>query len=340
MGLTFIAGLAAGLTPASTSFNVTASVERIRYTTGPAADNILDLNDARYFAISRSGEQKGTFTGELQIAPGADVTVTRISNGSLTVAVQTDGRTVGRFNGSPMPKISGYVDFTVSDILARTYEGSTVLIPLSGEVEEVGRNVGSLRGSTSILRSGTIRMLGRTFTGTFRDSPDDVYEAGTKALYPGDQFRVVEAESESHGFIVANEQPGLTVTYRTQGRKGQIFRPGPVSSDYTFSAPLLGRITNDTSFQVVSSLLGALISLSAVVAAAFTYLNYIRNNNPTVQERHESTHSQEMRIPKKNRVYSPFASFDSTLCSNYSSVTVVYAGTHSSSSTVRPRRVS
>lgn len=259
--------------PLSTTFNVTAHTERLLFRTGAAADVTFDLDAVSVFD-GTNGEEH-VFSGQFQVASHTDVVIERIAFGPLRLILEASRGSTGTFfeSDEPVGKASSYIEFSVPDPAARAEDGRTLLVPIAGEVVP-GRDVGAGGGgTTSILRSGTVTMLGRSILSNWFSTTAGLFEAGTVELEAGDQFHAKGAETESYGFAVVDERPGLTAAYRVQGRRGIVSRPGPSASGYSISVSLMDRILNDRLFQAVSL---ASAGILAVVTLFTSVLHWIR----------------------------------------------------------------
>jgi hypothetical protein len=113
----------------------------------------------------------------------------------------------------------------------------------------------SANPSAAILHSGTVTPIGHSFLS------DSRYETETTALDPGDEFAVdPEGNSEGYGFIVIDDRPSMNVTYRTNGRTGRVDRFG--GSGFSIDIPLLPRIKHDS---VVQGFWAAFVFLTGIL---------------------------------------------------------------------------
>lgn len=266
--------------PLSTSFNVTVHTERLLFRTHTEGASVLDLSQVNVF--DEATGTRGVFDGRFEVAANTDVVVERIAQGPVRITLEAAGERAGVYlqRDEQVGAAGSYVEFVVADPDARAQKGRTLLVPVSGTVEP-GRDVGrGGTGTTSILRSGKVTMLGRSVFSQWFAPEAEVFEAGSVALDAGDQFRVEDAETEAYGFVVVDERPGLTAAYRVQGRRGIVSRPGPTTSGYSVSVSFVDRILHDRLFQAFSMAFAALIALITLVTFVMDWLSFRQAARP------------------------------------------------------------
>ncbi|MBF0521292.1 MAG: hypothetical protein HQK92_16395, partial [Nitrospirae bacterium] len=132
-------------------------------------------------------------------------------------------------------------------------KGQTVLLPLIGKDVTLGIVVNDkLCGSAAILRSGKVTMLGKTILG-------DVYKVMESTLDAGDQITMKGQESLSYGFVLLDERPALTASYRTIGKYALLSHTG--FNSYRMSASWLDLLMKNTFVTALYTILGAIYSI-------------------------------------------------------------------------------
>jgi uncharacterized protein YjbI with pentapeptide repeats len=283
MALILAAYVAFVASPSPTTFNVTVDTERITYTTvgEPPSRIVLDSVEVFSETFAESAGSLSPFIGSFQVGPSAKVEIQRIGLGGLSIIVEAyETGSAGRFfdeAGEPAGEAGSFVEFYVDDPSSRALEGQSAIIPLAGEVFP-GRKVGiETRGTTAILRSGKVTMIGRSI---FWGLNDKIFEAGSVNLDMGDQFFVDTPQSEAFGFAVVNERPAMTAAYRVVGRRAHVVRPGPNASSsskvagYPVSISFLDRLLHDPIFQVLSLFFGGLVALTTIGSFVVKWLTY------------------------------------------------------------------
>jgi hypothetical protein len=250
------------IAPVSTTFNVTATTERIDFHRAQPdpARWVLDDVDLHEDADERRG-----LSGSLEIAAPVRGFIERVGLGPLWAHLECEAtcRSVGRlFNEAdePIGALGPRVDVFIGDLERRAADGRTVLLTLAGEVIS-GRSVGmEVGGTTAVLREGTVSLLDRSVFG------NNIFESGRIVLSVGDLFLVSDPDPRAAtlGFVLADERPALTAAYRIVGTRGSVVRPG--GGTYDVSASLLGRLFHDDLFRATSAVLAVLATFSTIGA--------------------------------------------------------------------------
>lgn len=262
-------------TSISTTFNVTAQTERVRFFASDASPSRWVLDDVQL--VHDHADTAVAFSGYFQPAPGIEVLVERVARGPVYVHVQPwdtlnaaapDRTSVGTFvswEEKQGPVAGRSLEIFIGDLAARADSGTTFILPLTGIVES-GREVGlEAGGSRAILRSGTVTMLGRSVFS------ERVFEAGSVGLRAGDQFRVDMQESPSLGFVLADDEPGLTAAYRSVAQQGLVVRPG--GGEFLISVPWLDQLLNDPLFRAIFLIIGALVATTTLLSFIYDRLD-------------------------------------------------------------------
>ena len=264
--LIFAGVVALIVAPVSTTFNVTARTERLNMTVTEPPTSRWYLNNADLYEDGNLRED--SFTGSVELAHALTVMIERVAYGDLWIHIECvplpdaneECHTGTLFSEGEdrIDSLSSDVDIYFTDIRGRADNGETILLPVSGEVM-VGRTSGIVTaGTTAILRSGKVSMLGRS---VFRST---AFEAGSAELNLGDRFHVTDIapESTSLGFVLADQDAGLTAVYRIVGSAGSVTRPG--GGMYTVTTSVFQRFLSDTLFRVLAGIL--------IVSATFAQL--------------------------------------------------------------------
>lgn len=209
------------------------------------------------------------FTGSLELRDSVKVLIERVARGPLWISVRSDRpeRSIGTFyrpTGEVDRAAPGQVDIFMTNLPTRADSGRTVLLALFGDVW-IGRPVGvNTAGSTSVVRSGSVSMIGRTL---FSGEP---FEGGTVSLGAGDQVVAEPEPSPARGFVVADERSAIAVAYQVVGRRVEITRPG--GGTFPVTASLLDRVVRDRLSQSVSLAFAGLVALISVASFSFSVL--------------------------------------------------------------------
>ncbi len=244
--------------PIPTTYNVTVQTERLQYQTIDDNNSRIPLNGVQGFTYE--GEDLGILNGSFHISPQANVLIERIAEGPLLIQITGKGEMsagdIYSEQGRIYKKADNFIEFIVPEPSDESKNGVTTIIPISGKVV-LGRvvNYESYNTSTAIVRSGTVKMIGKSLIG------NHFFESGTFNLNIGDQFVMEEEDDKAYGFIVVNENPAMTAAYRMVGRRGKIITPGPVdiNSGYYISTSLISRFLYDNFFQGISWAFASLI---------------------------------------------------------------------------------
>ena len=267
--------------PGEITFNVTVQTERVRYRTdrhaGDSSPPPRLLWVLENVLVEENPNEPGKpFTGYFEPAHPVDVIIERVATGPLYVEVSSladSASSVGRLldaEETPVDTLGAHVALFIRGLATRADSGATVVLPLTGQVEagvELGRPI---RGTTAILRSGQVRMLGRSILG------DDVFEAGRAELDAGDHFTVEDPEDESLGFVVADQRPGLTAAYRSVGTRGRVTRPG--GGNYPLQVSFFQQLRNDHPFRIAASVLGGLVGLATIFNFLIDWIAFRRGS--------------------------------------------------------------
>lgn len=271
LSLLILVGLVALIVaPVSTTFNVTARTERLEMNVTERPISRWYLDKADIFEDYNSSHEE--FRGSIELAHPVTVMMERVAYGDLWIHIEcipSPGAVEECHSGilyseteERIDSLKSVVDIYFTGIRDRADKGETILLPVSGEVM-VGRTSGiETSGTTAILRSGKVSMLGRS---VFRST---AFEAGNAELNLGDRFHVtdIDPDSTTLGFALADQDPGLTAAYRIVGSAGSVTRPG--GGMYTVTTSVFQRFLSDTVFRVLAGLL----ILSATIAQLGSFL--------------------------------------------------------------------
>ena len=181
------------LRPAMTTYNVTATTERVRLhiTETPRSRWVLEEADLALDPDHPDVTVHDDFS--IQLCTPADVYVERVAKGPLWINVsclpaekdQGGSKAPGivyKFDGSKHREFSAGFDIYIDKPEERAAKGITTLIPVSGDVT-LGRTLGQDSvGTTAILREGNVSMLSKTL---FTKS---IVSGGSATLQAGDRF--------------------------------------------------------------------------------------------------------------------------------------------------------
>jgi hypothetical protein len=230
--LIIVAPVIAAYPGSSTTFDITAESEYVRYSpeTSPSQHWVLD--SASLFG---AGDTAGTIvSGTLEFTDSVQVTIERRSLGPLLLKIEpTPARQradadrgspirVGVFNGRSGPSRSLYDDVVieVSNVEERSRQGNPIVFAVQGSLQ-IGRSV-QREGdpNLALLRSGKVTKFAESAFGK------SAFAAGSSDLDVGDQVTIEAPTSPELGLIRADERPALTVAYRADARSVDVERPG------------------------------------------------------------------------------------------------------------------
>ena len=252
--------------PSPLTFDVTLVTERIAFETSqaPTSRIVLDSVEVWTFEASEPRLASGTF----EMAANASVVVERVGMGGMSVQVSSSGgASAGRFYdtaGRPAESAGSFVELFIPDPAARARAGANSIVPVAGLVVP-GRDLTyAAPGTSAILRSGTVTLLGRSI---FWWLTPAVFNAGAVELKTGDTFVVEDPRTDAFGFAVANDQPALTAAYRVVAGRGYVVRSGP-SADGVIGYPVyvsfFSRLVRDPLTRALSVLMGLFLAVVTV----------------------------------------------------------------------------
>lgn len=260
------------LSPAGVSYNVTAQTERIELSIDSQPNWRWNLEDVEFI---EGWETIQSWNGQIRLASPVNIVMQRVAYGRLWVHVQCRSDSIDEpcesagvvFENKGLSRrpLGPEFEILVDGIPARAEMGKTVSLSISGHVS-LGRSVGmDTAVDVGILREGRVTMLGRNIVG------EGVYDGGRVTLEVGDRFEVTEInnKSETLGFVVVNERPGLTAAYRVNGSNATVYRPG--GGSYAVATTAFSRLTHDPLFRILAWLF-AIAAASAQVLASIAQL--------------------------------------------------------------------
>jgi hypothetical protein len=210
---------------AKTTFDITAEAESLTFTPHVNSGVEWELDGVR---LRRSSTDTGTVvSGTLALSDSVRVLIERKSLGPLRLQLEprySEGvnASLGSFTLDSVTRIElrtvAFVE--IGDLQERVQAGRPVVLFGKGDMT-IGW-VPNLTPDLSqpLLRSGTIRMVGKSW---FRGTS---FSAGTEELRAGDKIEIAKPLSTGVGFISADERPALTISFRTIARSATVTRPG------------------------------------------------------------------------------------------------------------------
>jgi hypothetical protein len=281
-----ISAVAVAYPRSSTTFDITAESEYVRYSpeTSPSQHWVLD--SATLFGV---GDTIGTIvSGTLEFTDPVQVTVERRSLGPLLLKIEpTPARQradvgrglplrVGVFNarsGASRPLYDNVV-IEVLNIEERSRQGSPIVFAIQGSLQ-IGKSV-QREGdpNLALLRSGKVTKFVESVFGK------SVFAAGSSDLDVGDQVTIETPKSPELGLIRADERPALTVAYRANARSVDVGRPG--GGHYRIGMSIAERALADPVLQGWWATLGLLVGALTIVRLTD------RNRNNARKESHEA----------------------------------------------------
>ena len=250
----FIAAIAINDWFIRTGYEAKCVTERAQFRLGPQESPSWHLDGA---LLLRDAVGKGEpFTGTFQAAPNATVTFERIGKGPLNIGVAAPGDGIAatvRPRGGRDENLGPSVYLTIDNLSGSgaPSRNAGVVFPINGAAEIGNLLSDETSAFNPIQRSGTVRMLGRTFVG------NSIFDAGSRDLSLGD-FLTFQPESDGVGLLSANEDNGIAVVYRVVAKAAvvQRFR----AEEYRIRVALYSRIAGDTSLQLIWAAILAFVS--------------------------------------------------------------------------------
>ncbi|GAB2777475.1 hypothetical protein GCM10010465_25290 [Actinomadura fibrosa] len=293
-------------TPHPTTFDVVAKTERAEFRNDSLYQ--FEVKDA-YISGFGDGTLIDTFfSGSFRPADSVKIVIERIGFGPLTVELITgQSESTGKFyNDEEFIEDAGfYTTFYLDDIGHRMNNGDTFLMAFRSDSISIGKDPIEGEGSSAILRSGEIQLLGESVLG--KKFGGDIFPAGNHSLSPGYQFTIEDAKGSAHGFITVNDEPGFILAYKQRGVRGIIVPPGPSVSFKTQGFPIyvsfLDRFLKDPLFKSLSILFGGLAILAGFFTLLFEYKNYVKDAEPGVMlisKRKKKNKKKNKKMKKKN----------------------------------------
>ncbi|MBB4638148.1 hypothetical protein [Longimicrobium terrae] len=249
----------------STTFDITAESEYVRYSPDPAAAAVheWELDSAVIFVGDDSVGR--VVSGALKFTDPVVVTIERLSSGPLSLKLEAPRERadnageapvrVGEFEEHSKASISlyGNVTIAIANVEERSHAGKPLVFAVEGALQ-TGRAIHrETDPHIAILRSGKITKLAKAIVGS------TVFTAGSRDLDPGDEVSITAPDSSQSGLIRADERPALTVVYRAVARSVRVGRPG--GGEYPVGMSMAERAAADPFLQRWWATLIFLISL-------------------------------------------------------------------------------
>lgn len=198
----------------NTLFNVTAQSEVVSIE--PFSNQKMppwELEQAEIF--DDCSDSIGKVSGVFEFTNQVFVEFQRIQTGSLEITLTTDELdTVGKVikNDRSIIELSDCVVIRYGELEDRSYTFAfDGVVTVGSELKEAQlRAPLLLSGSVSIADKGALS--------------NEYYLADSHSFDTGDIFRITSPSTQSSGFIMVNEEPSMTVTYRGKGEYGSIER--------------------------------------------------------------------------------------------------------------------
>lgn len=226
-----------------TTFNITARTESLSLITTNDHRSTWQLENVKVFkGFSRKGS---SFTGNVKVLPGAEVSFERIASGPFRIRCWTIDPTavVAKLNDAgtgSTEDVRERLVIRIDNLADRAARGESIVVSVTGKIE-IGSSIGFDSGTrTALLRGGKISLLGHSLFNRSR------FDGGTFSLDTGDYITIEDGRSSS-GIVVVNEEPALTAVVRAVGNRSKVSRFA--SQGYQITISLLTRIRNDGSLQ-------------------------------------------------------------------------------------------
>lgn len=257
----------------NTIFNVTAQTEIVSCYSEQKPISRINLFDANLYKLveSQGWEMKDTlieksFKGSIELSAGVNITMERVSNGSLLLEFEKpSGGLVAKIRSferqADKPKeVQDLLFVEIVNIDSLINNNTSIVIPISGSIRlGSSLDIESDNEYTLLLRDGNIAM-----TGVPKIS-NSHFASGHEKLYLGD--RLVLEDENSIGLATVNHEPSIHVSYRAYGKEARIIKPGPkdFASGYKISASIFSRFKYDKYYQTGSIIIALILSILTIL---------------------------------------------------------------------------
>ena len=192
--------LALTLWTVPTTFDISARTERVWLV--PSAEHVSQWHLESVKLFEGFDEKGRDFTGSVRFELGVDVRFERLGLGPLRIRGQAAEAapvaTLHDESDEPAGVAKGWLVILVDDVRKRAEAGQVLAMPVTGKVE-FGRRIATDSGlRPSLLRDGTIMLLGHSVLGSTR------FVSGSVALVPGDHV-AVDTVGPFSGIVAVNE---------------------------------------------------------------------------------------------------------------------------------------
>lgn len=259
-----------------TTFNIVAETEQIQFNTQYEMDSnwILENVTIREDIFSDSSDYR--FSGSIKIPLNTTVKIDRISFGPLKLSFEKSNEDFSGvlfdYDGEYKTTLTSSFEIYIDSIASRADIGESIIFPLNGlkgmfgTSEPLSNEVESI---IPILRSGKVKLLNKSIFNS------GLSETGNFDLQLGDQFVINEPQNKGFGFIVANEEPNLMISYSVIGNSGEINKLG--GNQRNISSSVFSKIINDKFLSIVSILLAAIIALITLLTFWIDYSLFVHS---------------------------------------------------------------
>lgn len=252
--------------PRTTNFHISAETESLDMQFRHTVPTTWRLDDVEIYRISQNANasltsdrqttssfetasrfKQSRFSGRFLPQGGVQVRVSRPGSGALRFQFKSSGSgPVGvLYHSSGLTEVvKTRLVVVLRGVTESVAKHGTLVFPLLGAGELGAPVTLENRFGTSILRTGKISWLERTFLG------GDSYVAGELAVDPGD---VIEAVTDAPfaGALIVDENPAITAVFDVRTPALRVRRAS--TSTLTLATSWLARIRNDQSVQLAWS---------------------------------------------------------------------------------------
>lgn len=260
-----------------TSYSVLAKSERVDITTYKELSTKWSIEGANIYDLDGFPVEKN-FRGTIDVFDSVKIEIERIGSGNVFITLYSlKGGPIITYTKAnddvrhkdTISSIQG-VSIEINDIKKKSDQGLTHTFPFSGKVE-LGR-IADEKGygdGSAVLRSGEINMLGKN------EIEEDAYFQGeTEKLRTGDKL-IFPDNAFSVGIININEEPCMTINYRTESKEAWLIKPGMLTNKYKISVSIFDQWRYDKDYQRISMLIAVILVFFTTFTFIFDLTNFI-----------------------------------------------------------------
>lgn len=245
------------------SFVVAATAERVHFGILPKQQPRWKLSGVTIVEGTASSAAETPFNGSVVPSVGSEITIRRISQGSVVLAIDGGEQSSGELfdsTGVRVARLEPTAMFRWDSVASRTVQGRTITFSLEEGVAltNLGERPTYQTTATPLLRSGRVSLLKRSW----KILGGGIQEIGSETLQLGDQLTFA-APSPAKGFISVDERAALNASIRVVTNEAWITPTGGTPRDVT--ATYYDYLRNDRAFQLVVVIFGFLYGVLKIL---------------------------------------------------------------------------